>query len=101
MLTPIPLRDIMVEEVQTIEPGETARTAAIRLEEIEAGSLVVANDGPVGIVTEKDIVSVLANGHDPSTVDLDKGMYRLSTRVFDDDGMVIDGLATVMVEDAN
>ena len=105
MLAPIPVHEVMVEDIVTVGPGETVSTAAVRLDERGVGSLVVKNGGPVGIVTEADVVSVFANGHDPSTVtisdfdDLGKGMYRLSTRVFDDGELVIDGLATVMADD--
>ena len=68
MLTPIPVHEVMVDDVVTVGQGETASAAAVRLEEHDVGSLVVENGEPVGIVTEKDVVGVLAAGEDPSAV---------------------------------
>lgn len=68
MVTSIPVQEVMVKDVVTIAPEETASAAAASLDERGVGSLVVDNDGPVGIVTERDVVSTLAAGNDPSEV---------------------------------
>ena len=51
------LRDIMIKKTITIESDRTAQDAAKLMAEYSIGSLVILeNDRPVGIVTERDLV---------------------------------------------
>ena len=61
MIAPVSIHEIMTEDVETITPGESATQAAIRLQQTGVGSLVVLDDGPVGIVTREDLLGLLAD----------------------------------------
>ena len=51
------LRDIMIKKVITIERDKTTQDAAKLMAEHSIGSLVIiSDDNPVGIVTERDLV---------------------------------------------
>lgn len=68
MLIPITVADIMQTPVETVEPEDTARVAASRLNAEDIGSLVVCHDrDPVGIVTDGDVTELVASGDDPET----------------------------------
>jgi CBS domain-containing protein len=61
------LDDIVKTEVATVEPGFTVREAAQSMLERSVGALVII-DGesrPVGIITDRDLVSLIADGVDP------------------------------------
>jgi CBS domain-containing protein len=65
------LRDLMVTDVQTVEPGATVVEAAELMRQKNVGVLpVVENGRVVGVVTDRDlVVRVLAKrGADPSAV---------------------------------
>jgi acyl dehydratase/CBS domain-containing protein len=66
MIAPISIREIMTEAVETIGTDASVSTAAARLQETGIGSLVVVDDGPVGIVTREDLLGVIA-GWDAET----------------------------------
>jgi acyl dehydratase/CBS domain-containing protein len=66
MIAPVSIREIMTEDVETIGPQETATTAATRLQQTGVGSLVVVEDGPVGIVTREDLLGPIADGPGPA-----------------------------------
>jgi CBS domain-containing protein/ribosome-associated translation inhibitor RaiA len=56
----LPVRDLMVSPVETIDPAVTLRTAVRRMLETEVSSLVVTTDGsPFGIVTKSDVLDAL------------------------------------------
>lgn len=75
MLVPLAVADVMVSPVETVTRPETARTVADRLADANVGSLVVVEDGgPVGIVTESDVVRLLAAGRDVDAVTVDEVM---------------------------
>lgn len=58
------VRDIMVNNVITIEYGKTAKDVAVLMAEKNISSLVVVKEGtPIGLVTERDLV------HKVSTTD--------------------------------
>ncbi|MFW5905477.1 MAG: CBS domain-containing protein [archaeon] len=60
-LLDLPVRDVMVSPVRTINPAETLDVAVDEMFEIDASSLVVTDDGtPHGIVTKTDILDALA-----------------------------------------
>jgi CBS domain-containing protein len=61
--------DIMSTDVQVIEPQETLRSAARRMQELDIGSLPVCQgDRLLGMITDRDItVRGVAEGLDPDT----------------------------------
>ncbi|MFQ5941635.1 MAG: cyclic nucleotide-binding/CBS domain-containing protein [Nitrososphaerales archaeon] len=62
------LNDIMIKKVITIDHDKTAQDAAKLMAEHEIGSLViVTNDKPVGIVTERDLVRNVCTKDNPSS----------------------------------
>jgi CBS domain-containing protein len=59
-LLDLPVRDVMVSPVRTIDPSETLDVAVGEMFDIEASSLVVTDDGsPHGIVTKTDVLDAL------------------------------------------
>jgi CBS domain-containing protein len=67
------VRDLMVSEVVTIEPGTSVVDAAKRMIQEEKGPLpIVEGDRPVAIVTDRDIIAhVVAEGRDPNSLTVD------------------------------
>ncbi len=62
------LREIMVTNVITIEHDKSAQDAAKLMAEHNIGSLVVIRDGgPIGIVTERDLVRKVCTRDIPSS----------------------------------
>jgi CBS domain-containing protein len=56
----LPVRDLMVSPVRTVEPTATVATAVDRMFEFGGSSLVVENDGtPDGIITKTDVLDAL------------------------------------------
>jgi CBS domain-containing protein/acyl dehydratase len=69
MLTAVSVREVMVEDVATIAPAATARSAADRIAERDVGCLVVVDaEEVVGVVTRSDVLRVVAGDRDPSSV---------------------------------
>ncbi|MFB6156670.1 MAG: CBS domain-containing protein [Haloferacaceae archaeon] len=63
MLVPLSVADCMTREVETTTPDATVRDAARALAAAQVGSLVVHEAGAaVGILTESDLVGLLAEG---------------------------------------
>jgi CBS domain-containing protein len=61
--------DIMHRDVVTVSTEDTFAHAAGILKEHHISSVVVLDgDRPVGIVTERDVVNVVAEGSDPASV---------------------------------
>jgi len=61
--------DIMHRDVVTVSAGDSFARVASVLKEHKISSVVVMDgDRPAGIVTERDVVGVVADGVDPSTV---------------------------------
>ncbi|WP_284011532.1 CBS domain-containing protein [Haloarcula pelagica] len=59
-LLDLPVRDLMIEPVRTIQPTATLDVALDAMTEIDASSLLVTDDGsPYGIVTKTDILDSL------------------------------------------
>ncbi|PSP52047.1 acyl dehydratase [Halobacteriales archaeon QH_3_68_24] len=67
MIGPPAVSEVMRRAVETVGPDATALEAAERLHERDVGSVVVVDGGVVGIVTESDIVSLVATGGDPAS----------------------------------
>jgi CBS domain-containing protein len=67
------VRNLMVSNVVTIEPGTSVVDAAKRMIQEEKGPLpVVEGDRPVAIITDRDIIAhVVAEGRDPNSVTVD------------------------------
>jgi CBS domain-containing protein len=69
--------DIMQRDVVTVGAGDTFTEAAKVLRDHRISSVVVKGDeGPAGIVTERDFVSLLADGLDPATTNVGQRMSR-------------------------
>jgi CBS domain-containing protein len=66
---PLRVSDIMVKDVVTAKENDKIRDVAIRMYEKKIGSVVVVDDEgkPIGIVTERDVVYVLARALAPDT----------------------------------
>jgi CBS domain-containing protein len=66
---PLRVADIMVKEVVTAKEHDKIRDVAIRMYEKRVGSVVVVDDEgkPIGIVTERDMVYVVARALPPDT----------------------------------
>lgn len=61
--------------VRAVSPSSTASEAAREMIDYSVGALVVANpaDGsPVGIVTDRDLVALVAEGADPREIPVEK-----------------------------
>src|SRR5215218_2845154 len=67
------VRDLMVSDVVTIEPGTSVVDAARRMIQEKKGPLpIVEGDRPVAIITDRDIVAhVVAEGRDPTSTTAD------------------------------
>lgn len=58
-------RDFMVQNVITVSPNETVAGAAQRILEEEIGCLIVTEDmGIIGLVTDRDLLHCMAEGHE-------------------------------------
>jgi CBS domain-containing protein len=66
---PLRVSDIMVMDVVTAKENDKIRDVAIRMYEKKIGSVVVVDDEgkPIGIVTERDMVYVVARALAPDT----------------------------------
>ncbi|RFA93477.1 CBS domain-containing protein [Pyrobaculum aerophilum] len=66
---PLRVSDIMVKNVITAKENEKIRDIAIKMYENKVGSVVIIDDEgkPIGIVTERDMVYVLARALPPDT----------------------------------
>ena len=67
------IRDRMVSDVVTVEPGTSVVDAAQRMIEEKKGPLpVVEGDRVVGMVTDRDVIArVVAEGRDPNACTVD------------------------------
>jgi CBS domain-containing protein len=66
---PLKVSDIMVKDVVTAKKDDKIRDIAIRMYEKKIGSVVIVDDEgkPIGIVTERDLVYVVARALTPDT----------------------------------
>ncbi len=87
MVVPLSVRDAMTSPVETVPPETTVAVAARRMRDAAVGSLVVVvEDGdPAGIVTESDLVGVLAEGADAETTAVEAVMRPSVASVAADD----------------
>jgi CBS domain-containing protein len=71
------VRDIMHTDVKTTSPGDTFEQVASMLHDHGISSVVVLDEGNlVGIVTERDLVNVVAEGKDPKSTTVGERMTR-------------------------
>ena len=71
------LQEIMVKSVIQAAPEETIGVAAKRMRESAVGCLVVTLAGAVkGIITDRDLLACLAQGHDPYLCKISTHMQR-------------------------
>lgn len=65
----IPVSRVMRGPVATVDQGRTIREVAAALAADEIGAVLVdGTHGPVGIVSERDIVTALGTGEDPDAL---------------------------------
>lgn len=63
--------DIMTQAALTDAPDDTLAEASAKMWQQQTGSLLVMEGGNLaGIVTERDVLRVVAEGHDPKSVSL-------------------------------
>jgi CBS domain-containing protein len=71
------VRDIMHTDVKTTAPTDTFDNVATVLRENGISSVVVLEDGKLaGIVTERDLVNLVADGSDPRTTTVSERMSK-------------------------
>ena len=69
--------DIMHTDVVTVGSDDTFAAAAAVLREHRISSVIVEGEaGPAGIVTERDFVNLVADGHDPREIRIGDRMTR-------------------------
>jgi CBS domain-containing protein len=80
------VRDLCKRDVDTASYAETALDVARRMRDRQVGSLIVVDDDrPVGIVTDRDLtVRVLAGGLDPQTTRVSEVMTPSPTTIRED-----------------
>ena len=77
MVVPLTVEDVMSAPVETIPAGRSAAEAARRLEAANVGSLVVCEGGqPAGIITESDMVTLIARNADTEALSVGEFMTR-------------------------
>ncbi|MFB6092030.1 MAG: CBS domain-containing protein [Haloquadratum sp.] len=91
--------DVMRHDVVTVSPETPVNEVATTMRDEDVGSVVVVEDDePVGLVTDRDVaVRIAADGldaaemtaermmtEDPVTVEADTGLFELSTRLCDE-----------------
>lgn len=70
-----PLSELATRPPVTVEEGATLRGAAHRLwAEAVGAAVVLRDDRPVGIISERDVVDALADGADPDTFTVGEAM---------------------------
>lgn len=66
---PIKISDVMVKQVITGKKDDKIKDLATKMYENRIGSIVIVDEGgkPVGIITERDLIYVVARGLSPDT----------------------------------
>jgi signal-transduction protein with cAMP-binding, CBS, and nucleotidyltransferase domain len=71
----VQVRDVMTQATVTDSPQDSLRSAAERMWRQQTGSLLVADNGNlIGIITERDLLRVIALGADPDKTSVDDAM---------------------------
>lgn len=73
----VTIREVMTREYVGVSESDTVRGAVELMHEEGTGSVIVlrGND-PIGIVTESDVLELVADGSDPDTTDVSTVMSR-------------------------
>src|SRR5678815_4917781 len=80
MTTRVLVRDIMNSPVITADPSDNVVDIASKMKEHNIGSVIITeNENPVGIVTDWDVVSVVASNLELSSIDAAKVMKPIHT----------------------
>ncbi|HEX2240951.1 MAG TPA: CBS domain-containing protein [Actinomycetota bacterium] len=80
--------DIMTKAAVTDAPDDTLAEASAKMWQQQTGSLLVMEGGDLaGIVTERDVLRVVAEGHDPKSVSLRDVMTKNPVTVGPDSGL--------------
>ncbi|MHA1108103.1 MAG: CBS domain-containing protein, partial [Alphaproteobacteria bacterium] len=68
------VKDVMRVGAEWVGPDTTVRDVAVKMRDLEIGSLAVCNEGkPLGIVTDRDIaLRCCADAKDPATATADE-----------------------------
>ncbi|MEF8853317.1 MAG: CBS domain-containing protein [Haloarculaceae archaeon] len=88
MIGPPAVSEVMRTAVETVSPDATALEAAERLHERAVGSVLVVDEAVVGIVTESDVVSLVATGGDPDSTAVEAVMSTPVHTVGEDETVV-------------
>jgi CBS domain-containing protein len=76
----VQVKDVMTQATATESRNDSLRTAAERMWRQQTGSLLVTEGGQlIGIITERDVLRVIALGADPDSTSVDDAM---TTEVF-------------------
>ena len=64
------VRDVMVTDVKTVRPDSSVREVVQKMNKFDVGSIIVVQENrPVGIITERDILrKILEPGIDPLVI---------------------------------
>jgi acyl dehydratase/CBS domain-containing protein len=89
MIGPPPVSEVMQPSVETVAPTATVSEVARLLSERDVGSVVVVEDDIVGIVTESDLVSLVATGGDPEEAPVETVMSTPVHTVGADESVVV------------
>ncbi len=71
------IEPLVTRAVLTVEPGDSLRDAAVWMMERGVGSAVVMAEGrPVGVLTDRDALRVIARGVDPGAATVGESVMR-------------------------
>lgn len=79
--------DVMTPDVEVVAPGDTLKTAARLMAELDSGALPVGEDNRLlGIITGRDIaIQVVAEGRDPEATTVRQAMSTDVLYCFEDE----------------
>ena len=83
------VQDVMTRHAECTRPNATLQQVAIRMQELNVGSLPVCEEGRlVGMITDRDItIRSVSAGHDPHTDLVADAMTRGITWCFEDQSL--------------
>ena len=90
------VRDVMMDELATIEPSDSVEDAARRMKESDTGALLVVDEGELkGIVTDRDIVvKAVAEGEKASKTKVEE-ICSSDTTTIEPDASIDDAIGTL------
>ncbi len=85
----LPVRDVMVSPVITIDVNENVKNAATIMLKNGIGGLVILEDSvPVGIITERDFVGLLAKKENPAEIPIKSVMSKKLITISPNEGVL-------------